>query len=99
MSCFPLSVGVVVHAGDIDGYGSVALGIVVDWKVDIRALACPVFLVDVFGAPIVVARRLGGNAVVFAVGHDGPGDKQIQESTLTQACATKSKQKKGSAAA
>jgi hypothetical protein len=77
MSCFQLSVGVVVHAGDIDGYGSVALGIVVDWKVDIRALACAVFLVDVFGAPIIVARRLGGDAVVFAVGH---GDLIISRS-------------------
>jgi hypothetical protein len=68
-----------VHAGDIDGYGSVALGIVVDWKVDIRALACAVFLVDVFGAPIIVARRLGGDAVVFAVGH---GDLIISRSKM-----------------
>lgn len=55
MSCFQLPVSFVVHARDVDGYGSVALGIVVGRKVDIAALSHAVFLVDVFGASTGVA--------------------------------------------
>ena len=55
MSCFQLPVSFVVHARDVDGYGSVSLGIVVGRKVDIGALARTVFLVDVFGAATAVA--------------------------------------------
>jgi hypothetical protein len=46
---------VIVHAGDIDGFRPMSLGIVVGGKVDIRALPCAVFLVDVVGAATVVA--------------------------------------------
>jgi hypothetical protein len=55
VSRFQLSVRIIVHAGDVDGFGAMALGIVVGRKVDICALARAVFLVDVFGAPTVVA--------------------------------------------
>jgi len=55
MSCFQLSVCVVVHARDVDGYGSVAFGVVVGRKVDVVALPYAVFLVDIFGAAAIVA--------------------------------------------
>jgi hypothetical protein len=45
VSCFQLPVGVVVHARNVDGYGSVAFGVVVGRKVDVVALPYAVFLV------------------------------------------------------
>ena len=55
MSRFQLSVSFIVHARDVHGFGSMALGIVVSRKVDISGLARAVFLVDFVGAPTVKA--------------------------------------------
>ena len=55
MSRFQLSMSFIVHARDVDGLRSVALGIVVCRKVDISGLARAVFLVDFVGAPTVKA--------------------------------------------
>ena len=55
MSRFQLSMRLIVHARDVDGFGSVALGIVVGRKVDISALGCAVFFVDIVGAAAMVA--------------------------------------------
>ena len=45
----------IVHARDVDGLRSVALGIVVCRKVDISGLARAVFLVDFVRTPTVKA--------------------------------------------
>ena len=55
MSPFQFPVRFVVHPRDVDGFGAVALGVVVGRKVSICALARAVFLVDIVGALAVVA--------------------------------------------